>query len=48
LPPRDAGQTCICANRILAQDGVHDAFPKRLADTAGAMKVADGCGDRAA
>jgi hypothetical protein len=35
-------QTCVCANRILAQDGVHDAFTKRLAETAGAMKVADG------
>src|SRR6201998_1881731 len=39
---RNAGQTCVCANRILVQDGVYDAFPKRLAETAGAMKVADG------
>ena len=32
-----------CApNRILLQDGVYDAFTKRLAETAGAMKVADG------
>ena len=29
------------ANRILAQDGVYDALTKRLAETAGAMKVAD-------
>jgi succinate-semialdehyde dehydrogenase/glutarate-semialdehyde dehydrogenase len=36
------GQTCVCANRILAQDGVYDAFTKRLAETAGAMKCADG------
>jgi succinate-semialdehyde dehydrogenase/glutarate-semialdehyde dehydrogenase len=36
------GQTCVCANRILVQDGVYDAFTKRLAETAGAMKVADG------
>ncbi len=35
-------QTCVCANRILVQDGVHDAFTKRFAETAGAMKVADG------
>jgi succinate-semialdehyde dehydrogenase/glutarate-semialdehyde dehydrogenase len=35
-------QTCVCANRILVQDGVYDAFTKRLAETAGAMKVADG------
>ena len=32
----------LCANRILVQDGVYDAFTKRLAETAGAMKVADG------
>jgi succinate-semialdehyde dehydrogenase/glutarate-semialdehyde dehydrogenase len=29
---RNAGQTCVCANRILVQDGVYDAFTKRLAD----------------
>ena len=39
---RNAGQTCVCANRILVQDGVYDAFTKQLAETAGAMKVADG------
>jgi succinate-semialdehyde dehydrogenase / glutarate-semialdehyde dehydrogenase len=39
---RNAGQTCVCANRILVQDGVYDAFTKRLSETAGAMKVADG------
>jgi succinate-semialdehyde dehydrogenase/glutarate-semialdehyde dehydrogenase len=39
---RNAGQTCVCANRILVQDGVYDAFTKRLPETAGAMKVADG------
>src|SRR6476661_8103127 len=39
---RNAGQTCVCANRILVQDGVYDAFAKKLADAAGAMKVADG------
>jgi acyl-CoA reductase-like NAD-dependent aldehyde dehydrogenase len=32
----------VCANRILVQDGVYDAFTKRLAETAGAVKVADG------
>ena len=35
-------ETCVCANRILAQDGVYDAFTMRLAETAGTMKVADG------
>jgi len=39
---RNAGQTCVCANRILVQDGVYDAFTKQLAAAAGAMKVADG------
>jgi succinate-semialdehyde dehydrogenase / glutarate-semialdehyde dehydrogenase len=39
---RNAGQTCVCANRVLVQDGIYDAFTKRLAETAGAMKVADG------
>src|SRR3981081_3205089 len=39
---RNAGQTCVCANRILVQDGVYEAFTKRLAETAGAMKVANG------
>ena len=39
---RNAGQTWVCANRILVQDCVYDAFNKRLAETAGAKKVADG------
>jgi len=29
---RNAGQTCVCANRILVQDGVYDAFAEKLAD----------------
>jgi succinate-semialdehyde dehydrogenase/glutarate-semialdehyde dehydrogenase len=39
---RNAGQTCVCANRILVQDGVYDAFAKRLAEVASAMKVGNG------
>ncbi|MBV9859627.1 MAG: NADP-dependent succinate-semialdehyde dehydrogenase [Alphaproteobacteria bacterium] len=39
---RNAGQTCVCANRILVQDGVYEAFTNRLAEAAGAMKVANG------
>jgi succinate-semialdehyde dehydrogenase/glutarate-semialdehyde dehydrogenase len=39
---RNAGQTCVCATRILVQDNIYDAFTNRVADTAGAMKVADG------
>jgi len=39
---RNAGQTCVCANRLLVQDGVYDAFSKRLAEVAGEMKVGNG------
>ncbi|HWB48139.1 MAG TPA: NADP-dependent succinate-semialdehyde dehydrogenase [Stellaceae bacterium] len=39
---RNAGQTCVCANRILVQDGIYDAFSKRLAEVAGEMKVGNG------
>jgi succinate-semialdehyde dehydrogenase/glutarate-semialdehyde dehydrogenase len=39
---RNAGQTCVCANRILVQDGVYEAFTKRLVEVAGGMKVAGG------
>ena len=28
---RNTGQTCVCANRILVQDGIYDAFAERLA-----------------
>ena len=27
---RNMGQTCVCANRIYAQDGIHDAFVAKL------------------
>ena len=39
---RNTGQTCVCANRLLVQDGVYDAFAKKLADRVGAMKVGYG------
>ena len=39
---RNAGQTCVCANRLLVQDGVYDAFAARLAETVKAMKVGPG------
>jgi succinate-semialdehyde dehydrogenase/glutarate-semialdehyde dehydrogenase len=39
---RNAGQTCVCANRILVQDGIYDAFTRRLAEVAGAMRVGNG------
>jgi succinate-semialdehyde dehydrogenase/glutarate-semialdehyde dehydrogenase len=42
---RNAGQTCICANRFLVQRGVHDEFVARLADAAAALKVGNGRDD---
>ena len=39
---RNAGQTCVCANRIFVQAGIHDAFAKALSDKVAAMKVGDG------
>ncbi|HYM03412.1 MAG TPA: NADP-dependent succinate-semialdehyde dehydrogenase [Stellaceae bacterium] len=39
---RNAGQTCVCANRLLVQDGVYDAFAAKLADAVKAMKVGSG------
>jgi succinate-semialdehyde dehydrogenase/glutarate-semialdehyde dehydrogenase len=39
---RNTGQTCVCANRILVQDGVYDAFAAKLVDRVRALKVADG------
>jgi succinate-semialdehyde dehydrogenase/glutarate-semialdehyde dehydrogenase len=39
---RNAGQTCVCANRILVQRGIHDAFAAKLAEKAGALKVGAG------
>ena len=29
---RNSGQTCVCANRLLVQDGIYDAFAQRLAE----------------
>ncbi len=39
---RNMGQTCVCANRIYAQAGVHDAFVAKLADAVKALKVGVG------
>jgi succinate-semialdehyde dehydrogenase / glutarate-semialdehyde dehydrogenase len=39
---RNAGQTCVCANRILVQDKVHDVFAEKLADAVKALKVGAG------
>ncbi len=39
---RNAGQTCVCANRLLAQDGIHDAFVDRLAAAVDRLRVGNG------
>lgn len=39
---RNGGQTCVCANRILVQSGVYDAFARKLAAKVDAMKVGPG------
>ena len=39
---RNAGQTCVCANRILVQSGVYDAFAEKLRAAVRALKVGDG------
>jgi succinate-semialdehyde dehydrogenase/glutarate-semialdehyde dehydrogenase len=39
---RNAGQTCVCANRIFVQAGIYDRFAERLAEAASSMKVGDG------
>lgn len=39
---RNSGQTCVCANRILVQEGIHDVFVEKLATAVKALKVGDG------
>ncbi len=39
---RNAGQTCVCANRLYVQDGIYDAFVERLAAKAQTIKVGNG------
>jgi succinate-semialdehyde dehydrogenase/glutarate-semialdehyde dehydrogenase len=39
---RNAGQTCVCANRILVQDSVYDAFAAKLAARVATLKVGNG------
>ena len=42
---RNAGQTCVCANRLFVQDSVFDAFAAKLAEKVSALKVGDGTAD---
>ena len=39
---RNAGQTCVCANRFYVQEGVYDTFIARLAEKARGIKVGNG------
>ncbi len=42
---RNNGQTCVCANRILVQEGVYDAFAAKLAVAVSKLKVGNGVVD---
>ena len=42
---RNAGQTCVCANRLLVQDGVYEAFAEKLGKAVAALKVGPGTED---
>jgi len=42
---RNSGQTCVCANRILIQEGVYDEFAGKLAEAVKGLKVGDGTDD---
>ena len=39
---RNTGQTCVCANRILVQDGIHDIFAAALKIAVENMKIGNG------
>lgn len=39
---RASGQTCVCANRILIQEGIYDAFAQKLARAVEDLKVGNG------
>ena len=39
---RNAGQTCVCSNRLFVQDGVYDAFVEKLVKATAALTVGDG------
>jgi succinate-semialdehyde dehydrogenase/glutarate-semialdehyde dehydrogenase len=39
---RNAGQTCVCANRLYVQDGIYDRFAAKLVEAVGKLKVGNG------
>jgi succinate-semialdehyde dehydrogenase / glutarate-semialdehyde dehydrogenase len=42
---RNTGQTCVCANRILVQEGVYDSFAAKMAEAVSKLKVGSGFDD---
>jgi succinate-semialdehyde dehydrogenase/glutarate-semialdehyde dehydrogenase len=42
---RNTGQTCVCTNRFIVQEGVYEAFVEKLTAAAKALKVGDGLGE---
>ena len=42
---RNAGQTCVCANRLYVQSGVYEEFSQKLAKRVEAFNIGDGFGD---
>ncbi|MCK9388684.1 MAG: NAD-dependent succinate-semialdehyde dehydrogenase [Sulfuritalea sp.] len=42
---RNSGQTCVCSNRFLVHEKVHDAFAQKLAAAVGKLKVGNGLDD---
>ncbi|TCO77757.1 NAD-dependent succinate-semialdehyde dehydrogenase [Chromatocurvus halotolerans] len=42
---RNAGQTCVCSNRLIVQDSVYDAFVEKLVRATAALKVGNGMED---
>ncbi|HID2079633.1 TPA: NADP-dependent succinate-semialdehyde dehydrogenase [Klebsiella oxytoca] len=39
---RNAGQTCVCANRLYIQDGVYDRFAEKLQQAVSKLQIGDG------
>ena len=39
---RNTGQTCVCANRLLVQEGVYEEFARKLTEAVGKLRVGDG------
>ena len=42
---RNSGQTCVCANRLLVQDGIYEVFARKLAEAVKQLRMGDGAED---